>query len=311
MKSITRNPNHVAGPRILMTGASSGIGLAAAKLLAAAGAEVVMTSRDPARGTTALDQVAAVAAGPPPSFLPADLSSLSSIRDLAGRLHDRFDSIDVLVNNAGTASGRRVLTADGYEMTFAVNHLAPFLLTQLVLDLLMASRAARVVNTVSETHSGRLDFDNLQGERRYNFFSAYARSKTANILFTYELARRLEGTGMTSNCFTPGPTASDFGRGLGGVVGVMGGLMRLIGRPADESARTAVYLATSPEMEGVTGQYFFRGKPARSKRITYDREAAARLWAISEQLATAGREVAQVDWNWLSLVDSADVRERK
>jgi NAD(P)-dependent dehydrogenase (short-subunit alcohol dehydrogenase family) len=149
-----------------------------------------------------------------------------------------------------------------------------------------------VVNTVSETHSGRLDFGNLQGERRYSFFSAYARSKAANILFTYELARRLEGTALTANCFTPGPTASDFGRGIGGVIGIMGGLMRLIGRPAEESARTAVYLATSPDMEGVTGQYFFHGKPARSKPITYDASVAAQLWSVSESLTGAGEQLA-------------------
>lgn len=160
-----------------------------------------------------------------------------------------------------------------------------------MLDLLVAAPAARVVNTVSETHSGRLDFGNLQGERRYSFFSAYAGSKLANILFTYELARRLEGTAVTANCFTPGPTASDFGRGMGGVIGIMGGLMRLIGRPAEESARTAVYLATSPEMRG-TGQYLFHGKSARSKPITYDATVAAQLWSVSESLTGAGEQSA-------------------
>jgi NAD(P)-dependent dehydrogenase (short-subunit alcohol dehydrogenase family) len=277
---------------VLITGASSGIGLATSRQLAAGGAHVVMVSRDPARGATARDEVASVATGPEPNFLTTDLSSQASIRALAVVLHDRVGSIDVLINNAGTASGRRELTVDGLERTFAVNHLAPFLLTQLVLDLLVAAPAARVVNTVSETHSGRLDFGNLQGERRYSFFSAYARSKAANILFTYELARRLEGTAVTANCFTPGPTASDFGRGMGGVIGIMGGLMRLVGRPAEESARTAVYLATSPEMEGLTGQYFFHGKTALSKPITYDAIVAAQLWSVSESLTGAGERLA-------------------
>ena len=251
-----------------------------------------MVSRDPARGATARDEVARIATGPEPIFLASDLSSQREIRRLADGLQKRFVSIDVLINNAGTASGRRVLTVDGLDQTFAVNHLAPFLLTLLLRDLLVAAPAARVVNTVSETHSGRLDFRNLQGERRYSFFSAYARSKAANILFTYELARRLKGTAVTANCFTPGPTASDFGRGMGGVIGIMGGLMRVIGRPAEESARTAVYLATSPEMKGVTGQYFFHGKPARSKPITYDATVAARLWSVSESLTGVGEQLA-------------------
>jgi retinol dehydrogenase 14 len=149
-----------------------------------------------------------------------------------------------------------------------------------------------VVNTVSETHSGRLDFANLQGEHHYSFFSAYARSKAAEILFTYELARRVKSTGITVNCFTPGPTATDFGRGMGGVIGVMGGLMRIIGRRPEESARTAVYLATSPDMEGVTGQYFFHDRPARSKAVTHDADIAARLWSVSEALTGAGEHIA-------------------
>ena len=162
---------------VVITGASSGIGLATSRQLAARGAHVIMVSRDPARGANARDEVASIATGPDPNFLATDLSNQASIRALAVVLHDRIGSIDVLINNAGTASGRRVLTVDGLERTFAVNHLATFLLTQLVLDILVAAPAARVVNTVSETHSGRLDFRNLQGERRYSFFSAYARSR--------------------------------------------------------------------------------------------------------------------------------------
>lgn len=164
----------------VITGASKGIGLATSQQLAAGGAHLFMVSRDPARGATARDEVAGIATGLEPKFLASDLSSQTSIRALAVAPHDRAGSLDVLINNAGTASGRRVLTVDGPEMTFAVNHLAPFLLTQLVLDLLVAAPAARVVNTVSETNSGRFDFGNLQGERRYSFFSAYARSKAAN-----------------------------------------------------------------------------------------------------------------------------------
>jgi len=269
---------------IVITGASSGIGLAAARQLAATGARLIMVSRDPSRGSAARDEVAAIASGPEPIFIAVDLSSQRSIRDLAAVLHERHTGIDVLINNAGTASGTRELTVEGLEKTFATNHLGPFLLTELVLDLIAAAPAGRVVNTVSETHAGRIEWDNLQGERHYSFFSAYARSKAAEILFTYELARRLDGTGITANCFTPGPTASGFGRGTRGFIGIMSGLVNLIGRRPEVSARTAFYLATSPEMEGVTGQYFFHGRPARSKPVTYDTAIAARLWSVSEAL---------------------------
>jgi len=276
---------------ILITGASSGIGLAAARQLAADGAVVIMVSRDPVRGAASRDEVSRVATGLKPTFVAIDLASQTAIRTLAAELHMRFTSIDVLINNAGTASRHRELTADGIERTFATNHLAPFLLTHLLVDLLLASPAGRVITTTSESHASRLDFDNLQGERRYNFFSAYARSKLANILFTYELARRLDGTGVTANCFTPGPTATNFGRRAGGVMGVMSGLVRVIGRSAENSARTAVYLATSPEMAGMTGQYFFHGRSRPSKPITYDAGVAARLWAISEELTNLGEPI--------------------
>jgi NAD(P)-dependent dehydrogenase (short-subunit alcohol dehydrogenase family) len=275
---------------IVITGASSGVGLAAARQLAAIGARLVMVSHDPARGRAAREEVASVAIGPEPIFLAADLSSQDSIRGLAAVLHERFSSIDVLINNAGTASGTRELTVDGLEKTFATNHLGPFLLTELVLDLL--GPGGRVVNTVSETHSGRLDFENLQGQRHYSFFSAYARSKAAEILFTYELARRLQGTGITANCFTPGPTASGFGRGTRGFIRVMSTLVNVIGRRPEVSARTEVYLATSPAMEGVSGQYFHHDRPARSKPVTYDVQIAARLWAVSEALTGAGKHTA-------------------
>lgn len=243
-----------------------------------------MVSHEQLRGATARQKVAAKATGAEPVFLAADLSSQASIRALSTLLHERFDSIDVLIDNAGTASPRRELTVDGIEMTLATNHLAPFLLTHLVFDLLSAAPAARVVCTTSESHGRRLDFDDLQGERKYTFFSAYARSKLANVLFTYELASRLAGSQITANCFTPGPSATNFGRGAGGAMGLMSGLVRLVGRSAESGARTAVYLATSPEMDEPTGLYFFRGKAARSKPVTYDPEVAARLWVISKQL---------------------------
>jgi NAD(P)-dependent dehydrogenase (short-subunit alcohol dehydrogenase family) len=279
------------GKTVLVTGASSGIGLAASRHLAALGAELIMVARDPVRGAAARDEVAAVALGPQPVFLAADLSSQQAIHLLADQLHTRYERLDVLINNAGTACRRRELTVDGIERTLATNHLAPFLLTRLVLDLLLAAPAGRIVTVTSETHSGALDFDNLQGERHYHFFGAYARSKLANILFTYELARRLQGTTVTANCFTPGPTATNLGRGAGGLMGVTSGLVHVLaltplGSSADKGALPAVYLASSPAVAGLSGRYFKRLRVARSKPITYDARVAARLWSISERLTT-------------------------
>jgi len=280
-------------PRILLTGASSGIGLTTAEQLAAGGAEVIMVSRDPASGAAAREKVAALATAAEPIFLAADLSNQASIRALSTLLHERFDSIDVLINSAGTAYRRRELTVDGIELTFATNHLAPFRLTHLVFDLLSAAPAARIISTTSESHSKRLDFDNLQGERKYTFFSAYARSKLANILFTYELARRLAGSRITANCFTPGPTSTNFGRGAGGAMGLLSALVRLVGSGAESGARTAAYLATSPEMDKATSLYFFHGRAGRRKPVTYDPEVAARLWVISERLTHASPEITK------------------
>ena len=194
-----------------------------------------------------------------------------------------------MINNAGTASRRLELTVDGIERTLATNHLCPFLLTGLVVDLLPAAPAGRIVTVTSESHSRRLDFDNLQGERHYNFFDAYARSKLTNILFTYELARRLKATSVIANCYTPGPTATNFGRGAGGLMGLMSGLVRVLaltplGSSAAEGALPEVYLASSSEAAGVSGQYFMRLRPAHSKPITYDAGVAARLWSVSEKL---------------------------
>jgi NAD(P)-dependent dehydrogenase (short-subunit alcohol dehydrogenase family) len=178
---------------------------------------------------------------------------------------------------------------DGIERTLGTNHLAPFLLTRLLLDLLLAAPAGRVVTVTSETHSGKLDFDNLQGERRYDFFGAYARSKLANILFTYELARRLQATPVTANCFTPGPTATNLGRGVGGLMGLTSWLVHVLaltplGSSADKGALPAAYLAASPEVAAASGAYFKRLRVARSKPITYDARVAAQLWGVSERL---------------------------
>lgn len=275
------------GKVVLITGANSGVGLAAARGLAERGAAVVMVCRDRGRGRAARDDVARVATGPPPTLLLADLSSQAAIHILADEVHARFTRIDVLLNNAGAIFARRELTADGIEKTFAVNHLAPFLLTNLLLDLVRAAPAGRIITVASESHSGRLDFDNLQGERQYNFFGAYNRSKLGNILFTYELARRLEGTGITANCLSPGPTVTRFGDEMRGLPGLFPRLMKripfLLVRP-EKGARTSIYVASAPELANISGRFFLRGRARRTRPITYNADMAARLWSVSERL---------------------------
>ena len=283
------------GEIAVVTGASSGIGLETAKELATLGYEVAMVCREVQRAAAARAAVAEVAAGAAPVVLIADLASQQQIRTLAEEMHQRYDHIDVLINNAGASFSSRDVTVDGIERTLAVNHLAPFLLTRLLVDLLERAQAARIVVVSSETHSRNLDFDNLQGEKRYHFFAAYTRSKLANILFAYELARRLEGTPVTVNALSPGPTKSRFGDNMTGFPLFFSRMMKRtpLFKSPQHAARTSVYLATSPEVAGVTGRFFMHSKERGSKPITHDREVAAKLWAVSEQL-TASNGVAGV-----------------
>jgi retinol dehydrogenase-14 len=192
----------------------------------------------------------------------------------------------VLINNAGAMFSSRELTVDGLEKTFAINHLAPFLLTNLLLDLVHASPAGRII-TVASSHSSALDFDNLQGERSYNFFAAYLRSKLCNILFTYELARRLQHTRITANCMHPGPTKTDFGSNMTGLPSLFPKLMKnipfLLGTP-EKGSETLVHLASSVAVEGITGRFFTRGGERQTRKITYNLAVAARLWTVSEEL---------------------------
>ena len=272
---------------ILVTGANSGVGFVAARKLAELGAAVIMVCRNPVRGNSARKQIAKVATGSPPTLLLCDLSSQASIHELASEVHARFSRIDVLLNNAGAIFARRQMTDDGIEKTFAVNHLAPFLLTNLLLDLVRAAPAGRILTVASESHSGTLEFDNLQGERHYNFFGAYNRSKLGNILFTYELARRLEGTATTVNCLSPGPTVTPFGNNLTGLPALFPMLMKKIPflfHSPEKGAETSIYVAASPEVAGASGRFFLRCRESRTKKITYDAEVAARLWRVSENL---------------------------
>ena len=273
---------------ILITGASSGLGLATAKTLAAGGAALILVCRSSVRAELARREVVAAATGPVPRVLIADLASQTQVRALAARVRAEAPQIDVLINNAGGIFATRELTIDGIERTFALNHLMPFLLTNLLIDQLKAAPSARVVTVASEAYPGRLDFDNLQGERSYHFLLAYMRSKLANILFSYELARRLRGSSVTANCLSPGPTMTRFGNDLTGPATLFPLVMKRIPglfAPVEVGARTSIQLASAPELEGVSGRFFLRGRERRTKPVTYDVNIAERLWRLSEDLA--------------------------
>jgi NAD(P)-dependent dehydrogenase (short-subunit alcohol dehydrogenase family) len=270
--------NDLAHPVVVVTGASSGIGAAAAVELAERGATVVPVARDSKR----LEKVARKVGGEP---LLADFASLDQVRRLAGELLERHVRIDVLVNNAGVVMDRRVLTEDGYEMTFAVNHLAPFLLTNLLLDRLRASAPARVVTTSSGAHGGgRLDFDDLRGERSWSMMRAYGTSKLANILFTRGLAMRVDANEVTANCLHPGVVNTKLGRGAGRLAGFAWTLGRPFFSSPRRGASTIVYLATSEEGGEVTGGYYENSRPVGTSAAAADADLADRLWRESERM---------------------------
>jgi retinol dehydrogenase 14 len=277
----------MSGKTVLITGATSGLGLATALLLAEQGAEVVMVGRDRTRGNFMRAEIAKYAAGSEPILFLADLSSQAEIHRLAEKLHGSFSRIDVLINNAAAMFADREVTPEGLEKTFAINHLAPFILTHLVLDLIRAAPAGRILTASSGFHSGTLDFSNLQGERRYNWLGAYKRSKLCNILFTYELARRLAGTTVTANCLSPGPTLTRLGDNMRGLPAVFPWIAKripsLLGFP-ERAAITPVYVASSPDLDGVSGRFFLRRRTKHTKHITYDIDVARRVWNMSEAL---------------------------
>jgi NAD(P)-dependent dehydrogenase (short-subunit alcohol dehydrogenase family) len=275
----------VKGKVCIVTGASAGIGLVTARELAKKGATVVAVARDPERGAAAVRRIQRESGSESVSLELADMASQKQIRSLAEKLLDEQPRIDVLVNNAGAIQGDRTMTEDGLETTFAVNHLGYFLLTTLLLDRLRASAPARIVNVASEAHRGQsLDFDDLQGERSYSAFGAYGRSKLANILFTLELAKRLEGSGVTANSLHPGVVATQFGQSGHWFMRIGTRIARPFFIGADKGARTSVFLASSPDVEGVSGLYFKDAKPAQPSRQARDADAAQRLWAVSEEL---------------------------
>ncbi len=269
------------GKICLVTGATDGIGKVTARVLAERGATVVGVGRDPAKIEATLAEV-----GHTPGsleFLTADLSSQAQIRALAAEFKRKYDRLHVLVNNAGALFSSYRESVDGIELTFALNHLAYFLLTQLLLDTITASAPARIINVASDAHEGSvINFDDLYYRRQYSGWTAYGASKLANILFTYELARRLGGTGVTVNAVHPGFVDSNFQRAAG--LNMRGHLT------PEEGAHTQVWLATTPEIEGVTGKYFVRRRDTRSSDVSYDEKVARRLWDMSAEMVGSDRK---------------------
>lgn len=273
------------GKICVVTGANSGIGRETAVGLARLGATVVMVCRNAARGEAAQRAIIAQSHNRDVHLLLGDLSNQAQIRNVAAEIKRRFPRLDVLVNNAGQFLRERLLTVDGLEMTFALNHLGYFLLTAELLDILLASTPSRVVNVSSGAHAGgRIRFDNLQGERRYSGWTAYSRSKLANVMFTYELARRLESSGVTANVLHPGFVSTNFGRGSSLLMNGLMVLARPFALTPEEGAETPVYLASSPEVDGVTGAYFYRKRPQRSSTRSYNEAKARKLWQVSAEL---------------------------
>ena len=282
---MERSESNMSRKVCLITGGSSGVGKATALGLANKGANVVIVGRDRSRGEAARTEIVEKSANELVDVMLADLSSQESIRQLAEDFADRYGRLHVLINNAGVFISKRTLTVDGIETTFAVNHLAPFLLTYLLLDVLEASAPARIINvTSSGERSGTINFDDLQGEGRYSGFRAYNQSKLAMILFTYELARRLEGTGVTVNCVHPGVVVTNLGRGSSGSFGLLLRLMRPFFSSPGKGAETPIYVASSPEVEGVNGKYFAKRAEARSSEQSCDEATGRRLWQVSAEL---------------------------
>lgn len=274
------------GKRVLLTGGTDGIGKEAARQLVRMGADMVITGRNQEKTEKVVEEIRDEAQGGSVEYLLADFASQAQVRVLAEEYRARYDRLDVLINNAGTSYLRRQLSEDGIEMTFAVNHLASFLLTKLLLDMVRASAPARIINTSSSAHyRDVLDFDDLNMQHGYWIMKAYGQSKLANVLFTYELARRLEGSGVTANVVHPGFVNTNVARENNGLLlKVLQPLIFRGGMPVEQGAATTVYLASSLEVEGVTGKFFVDCKEKRSSELSHDRENQRRLWQVSEQL---------------------------
>ena len=278
------NPS-MSGKICLVTGGNSGIGKESALGLARLNATVVIVSRDKGKGEAAVSEIRMKSGNENVDLLVADLSSMQSVRNLARAFLEKYSSLHVLVNNAGIYLPKRIVTVDGYETVFATNHLSHFLLTNLLLDRIKSSAPSRIINITSDAHKGsEIDFEDLMGEKKFSAFKAYGQSKLANILFTYELARRLVGTRVTVNCLHPGVVRTGFGKDVGGVFSIGVKIMGPFMMSPEKAARAVVYLASSLELENVTGKHFAKGKEKESSRESYDKASAERLWQVSTEL---------------------------
>jgi NAD(P)-dependent dehydrogenase (short-subunit alcohol dehydrogenase family) len=270
---------------ILITGATNGIGLVTARELAKMGAQIVIVSRGAEKCALVTEQIKQETGNTNIEYIAADLSTHAGTQKVAHEFKKRHTRLDALLNNAGALFTSRQLSADGIEMTWALNHLSYFILTVLLLDTLKASGPARVVSVSSDAHqSGKINFDDLQMEKNYMGLAAYQQSKLANILFTYELARKLEGTKVTANTLHPGLVNTGFNKSNGALMKFAMGLLAPFSRSPQEGAQTSIYLASSPEVEGVTGKYFDESKAIPSSPASYNRANAERLWQASLEM---------------------------
>lgn len=280
------------GKICLITGGTNGIGKSSAQVLARMGATIVIVGRNASKTAQVVSELRASSGNPNVDSLVADLSSQREVRRLADEFKRKYQQLHVLLNNAGAAFMKRQLSADGIEMTFALNHLAPFLLTNLLLDTIQASAPARIINVSSGAHtSGKIEFDNLQGERVYGF-GAYPNAKLATILYTVELARRLEGTGVTVNALHPGVTATGFGRNNGRIMAALVSILApLFMRSPATGAATSIFLASSASVDGITGKYFYDSQAIPAAVQAADMVVARKLWDVSaEMVQLPGRQ---------------------
>jgi len=267
----------------LVTGATSGIGKATALALARLQYRVVLGCRDEISGAAAQDELINRSGNPEIDVLVGDLSSQAAVCDMAKQFKTRYTHLNILINNAGLNLAQRTMTADDVEMTFAVNHLAPYLLTHLLLDCLKAGTPARILNVTSDQQRP-INFDDLKRNHSYKQIAVYEETKLANILFTQELARRLEGSGITANCIAPGFVRTNLGRNTNGAFHLFLRVMRPFMQDPEKAAEALVYLATSSDLDGVNGKYFAGKKEAQASKAAYDRQAAQKLWQVSQQL---------------------------